>query len=202
MTETFYRSVDFLLRDDGRTLEGRIVPYNEPTNIVEANDETGTLDRYREQFLPNSMAAMVQGFNARGGNVSKRSNVFVPLLIAHTDNFDNMIGHAIELEERDDGAYATFRLYDDERITKIRSVLTESHTGLSVSFRDIKMPRMIDGVVSRVQVAINHVAATPTPAYAGAGIASMRETGEYLSGTPLLDEVTEWLASMRNTDAE
>lgn len=67
MTDMFIRSVDFAMRDDGRTLEGRIVPYDEPADIAEFNAETNTVDRYREQFLAHSLAAMVQGFKARRG---------------------------------------------------------------------------------------------------------------------------------------
>jgi HK97 family phage prohead protease len=197
VTDTFIRSVDFQMRDDGRTLEGRIVPYGEIANVIDPDPETKGVIRYREQFLPHSLAAMVQGFRARRGDVSKRSNVFVPLLIDHNDNFDSMIGQAVDLDDRDDGAYGTFRLYDDDRITKIRSVLTESHTGLSVMFRDTRNPKVIDGVVSRVQVVINHVAATPVPAYSGAAITSMRETGETVTETPLLNGVREWLQEQR-----
>lgn len=196
MTDFYIRSVDFEMRDDGRTLEGCIVPYGVATDIAELN-EANEVVRYREQFLPHSLAAMVQGFRARRGDVSRRSNVFVPLLLDHRDNFDSMIGQAIELDDRDDGAYGTFRLYDDDRITKIRSVLTESHSGLSVSFRDTRSPKVIDGIVSRVQVAINHVAATPTPAYVGAAIESIREASDPTTETPLLNDVREWLQAQR-----
>lgn len=197
MTDFYIRSVDFEMRDDGRTLTGRIVPYGEVADVIDIDETTKQPVRYREQFLPHSLAAMVQGFNARGGGTSKRSNCFVPLLIDHRDNFDSMIGQAIELTDADDGAYATFRLYDDDRITKIRSVLSESHSGLSVSFRDTRNPKLVDGVVSRVQVIINHVAATPTPAYVGAGIDSIRANDEIVYETPRLNSVREWLASQR-----
>jgi HK97 family phage prohead protease len=143
---------------------------------------------------------MVQGFIARGGDASKRSNCFVPLLIDHRDNFDSMIGQAVELDDRDDGAYATFRLYDDDRMTKIRSVLSESHTGLSVMFRDTRPPKIVDGIVSRVQVHIAHVAATATPAYANAGIESIRST-EPIEDMPRLQSVREWLESERAKSA-
>jgi HK97 family phage prohead protease len=194
---TFIRSAEFELRDDGRTLFGRVVPYGEVASIVEVDESTKDLVRYREQFLPHSFAAMAQGFKARGGDRSQRSNMFVALLMNHSDRLDDMIGHAIELDDRDDGAYATFRLYDDDRITRIRSILTESHTGLSVSFAELKPARIIDGIVSRVQVAINHVAATPTPAYSGARIESMRSTEEMCVETPRLNNVREWLQEQR-----
>jgi HK97 family phage prohead protease len=194
---TFIRSADFELRDDGRTLSGRIVPYNEVANIVELDEETQSLVRYQETFLPHSLAAMAQGFAARGGKFA--NGQFIPLLIDHNDNFDNMIGHATELRDEDDGAYASFRLYDDSRITKIRSVLTESHKGLSISFRDVRKPKIIDGIVQRVQVFVAHVAATPSPAYSNAGILALRSSEETEPVTPLLNGVKEWLASQRKS---
>lgn len=203
MTDVFIRSAEFELRDDGdgRTLTGRIVPYGEVASIVEVDEATNDLVRYREQFLPHSFAAMAQGFKARGGDRSLRSNMFVPLLIDHSDRFDDMIGHATELEDQEDGAYATFRLYNDERLTKIRSILSESHTGLSVSFRDIRPPKIVDGIISRVQVGINHVAATPRPAYSNARIDSLRESRETnVLETPLLNDVREWLQKQRGSD--
>jgi HK97 family phage prohead protease len=193
---TFIRSADFELRDDGRTLTGRIVPYGEVSNVVEMNKETNELVRYQETFLPHSLAAMAQGFNARGGKFS--DGRFVPLLIDHNDAFDNMIGHCVELRDEDDGAYGSFRLYDDARIQKIRSVLSESHTGLSVAFRDIKEPRIVNEVVSRVQVFVGHVAATPTPAYQGARIMEMRSDSELvLPARQKLSDVRAWLDEQR-----
>jgi hypothetical protein len=196
----FIRSVEFAMRDDGRSLHGRIVPYGEVADIAEIDETTKELVRYREQFLPHSLAAMCQGFRARGGEATPRSNCFVPLLLDHRDNFDSMIGQAIELTDSNDGAYATFRLYDDERLTKIRSVLTESHNGLSVMFRDTRAPKMIDGIISRVQVHVAHVAATPRPAYANAAIDSIRANdGDIVNDTPLLNTVRQWLQEQRQT---
>lgn len=195
MKSTFIRSADFELRDDGRTLTGRIVPYGEVANVVEVDNETNELVRYQETFLPHSLAAMAQGFSARGGKFA--NGQFIPLLIDHNDNFDNMVGHATELRDEDDGAYASFRLYDDARITKIRSVLTESHTGLSISFRDVRTPRIVNDVVQRVQVFVAHVAATPSPAYENAGILAIR-SNECVPVTPRLNSVKEWLATQRN----
>lgn len=196
MKSTFVRSAEFELRDDGRTLTGRIVPYGEVANVVEMDTESNTLVRYQETFLPHSLAAMAQGFASRGGKFS--NGQFIPLLIDHNDNFDNMVGHATELRDEDDGAYASFRLYDDARITKIRSVLSESHTGLSISFRDVRTPRIVNDIVQRVQVFVAHVAATPSPAYQNAGILTLRSNEECEPVTPLLNGVKEWLASQRN----
>jgi HK97 family phage prohead protease len=193
--QVFIRSAEFQFRDDGRTLDGCIVPYGEVIDVAEI-DDAGELVRYREQFLPHSLYNMAQGFKSRSGK-----GMNVPLLIDHEESsMERLVGFATMIESRDDGAYGTFRLYDDANIVKIRSVLSESHTGLSVKFRDIREPKLIDDVVSRVQVYVAHVAATPIPAYAGAAIGSIRSNGEVVTeATPTLNEIREWLAAERQT---
>jgi hypothetical protein len=183
----------FQLRgDDGRTLEGRIVPYGQVATVLEPDPDTNQLVRYQEQFLPNSLAAMAQGFKDRG-------RLDLPLLLSHTESLDNRIGFATGLENRDDGAWASFRIYEDSNLVKIQSMLRESHTGLSVAFKDTRPPKLIGGVISRVQVFVGHVAATPTPTYAGAGITAMRSADDSQeSPRPLLDGVREWLAQQNS----
>lgn len=183
---------ELMLRDDGRTVTGRIVPYNEPTLITEVDRDTNSLVTYREQFLPRSCLAMAQ-------SVAKRGNAaFISFLMEHADGFDAKIGYATDLQDADDGAYGTFRLYENRDLLKVQSMLSESHTGLSVNFADTKQPRVIDDVVSRVQVHVDHVAATPTPCYATAGITGMRASDSVtVDGTPNLDAVMQWLADNR-----
>ena len=178
----------FNLRDDGRSLEGMIVPYDQVANVVEQDPETNKLVRYQEQFLRGSLAAMAQGFKARG-------LLDIPLLLGHADEFHARIGFATNLESTDEGAIAAFRIYDDSNLVKIQSMLRESHTGLSIAFKDTRQPKLIDGVVSRVQVFVGHVAATPTPTYAGAGITAIRSQEDTQEAPrPLLDSVRAWLA--------
>jgi phage head maturation protease len=173
---------------DGNTVEGRIVPYNEPTDVTEVVN--GEVKRYREQFLPGSFYEMARGAAARG-NAS-----WVGLCLDHEDSFDAKIGHAISLVEESDGAYGTFRLYPSRDIDKVRGMLTESHRGLSVEFVDMAKPKVIDGIVSRVQIHLKRVAATPTPAYANAGILAMRE-GENDLTRPNLESVRALLADLK-----
>jgi len=177
---------------DGRTVEGRIVPYNQTAIVRERNNRTGELEEYREQFLYGSCAAMCQSA-ARRGNAG-----WIMLLIDHEPNdFSAKAGYAKELREEKDGAYATFRLYESRDLDKTVSMLRESHTGLSVNFADRVPPDIRDGVISRRQVHIDHVAATPTPAYAGALITNMREIDIISADTPHLDAVKQWLEESR-----
>lgn len=183
------------LRDDGRTIEGCIVPYGEVAEVVERNPQSGELSRYKEQFLKGSCARMAQGVKRRG------NAAFIKLLLDHDeDNFSSWVGHALDLRSEDDGAYATFRLYDGNDLPKVRSMLQESHTGLSINFGDVRPPKLIDGIVSRVQVAIDHVAATPVPVYANAGITSMRSIdGTQVDGTPNLNSVRSLLLELKSS---
>lgn len=190
-TRAFYTSgLHFRDDGDGRTVEGRIVPYNEIATVVEV-DDTGKVIKYDEMFLPHSCARMAQGALARN------NAHWIKLLLDHDEGFDRWIGGGVMLWEEDDGAYASFRLHRDQNLDKVRSILEDTHSGLSIHFADIKPPREVDGVRQRVQVHIDHVAATPTPAYVGAGITAMRETGEPLIGTPHLDSVRQFLASVK-----
>jgi len=182
--------------DDGRTLEGMIVPYNVVADVAEVNDETGKVERYREQFLTGSLAAMAQGFKHRG-------RLDVPFMLGHQESFESTIGFATSLDSRDDGAWGSFRIYDDSNLVKIQSMLRESHTGLSIAFRDTRQPKLIDGVVSRVQVFVGHVAATPVPTYATAGITAMRAQDDPQEAPrPLLEGVRAWLASQQPAGAQ
>jgi len=179
-------------RDDGRTLEGCIVPYGEIAEIVERDSLSGELKRYREQFLPGSLARQAQGISRRG------NGAFIWLNLDHQMDFDSKVGHCTSLRSEKDGAYASFKLYPGNDLAKVKGMLRESHTGLSVNFADYRPPKFIDGIVSRVQVILDSVAATPTPAYAGAGITAMRAFGgEMEHGTPELDRVRLMLAELR-----
>lgn len=187
----------FQLRgDDGRTLEGMIVPYEQVATILEPDVKSHKLIKYQEQFLRGSLAAMAQGFKARG-------LLDLPLLMDHVETLDHRIGYATGLQDRDDGAWASFRIYEDSNLVKIQSMLRESHTGLSISFKDTRQPKLINGVVSRVQVFVGHVAATPTPTYVGAGITAMRSQEDLQEAPrPTLEAVRAWLDQERSTGAQ
>ena len=117
-TTRFIGTDRLMLRDDGRTIEGCIVPYGEVAEVVERDPETGDLSRYKEQFLKGSFARMAQGV-ARRGNAS-----FIKFVLDHDeDSFDAWVGHAVDLRSEDVGAYATFRLYEGRDLMKVRSML-------------------------------------------------------------------------------
>lgn len=180
------------LRDDGRSVLGRIVPFNEPAVVIDRGE------RFREQFLPGSLTRMCQV-------IAKRGNAgWVSLNLDHDEGFDARIGYARMIEQRDDGGWADFKLYRGPQLDKVRSMLEESHTGLSVMFDDIAPPKVLDGIRSRVQVVISHVAATAFPVYRGAKITAMRDevttpapiTSDELDERPALAEWRAYLDSL------
>lgn len=200
MTFTRFTNPDEMsLRDDGRTVEGRIVPYDETTTVIDWHPTSGKVERFRERFMPASFVSAVQ-LAGRRGNAG-----FISLNLEHNESIrEGRIGYAQTLSEKDDGAYCTFRLYERDDLHLVQSMLRESHTGLSVKFADIRPPIVTGDLVSHVQVAIEHVAATPMPAYKTAGILVMRDdadvdglAAQMDAGRPHLDEVRRWLDEMK-----
>src|SRR5262245_8998907 len=111
-------------RDDGRTVDGRIVPFGEVAEVTDRDPTTGELVRYRERFLPGCTEYVRQQAAKRAGPS------WIGLNLEHDGRLGARIGFATALEERDDGAHATFRLYESDDLAKVRSMLEESHTGL------------------------------------------------------------------------
>lgn len=178
----------FSLRDDGRSIYGRIVPFNVAAHVIERNAQ-GEIEEYDEAFLPTSFNTMIRHGQDRG------NFGWIGLNLDHDEK--DRVGYARSVEVKDDGAYAEFKLYKSKDLELHRSMLEESHTGLSVEFMDMADPREVDGVRMRTQVYVKGVAATPQPCYADAGVLAMREDGNAVPQivTPTLDEINEFLAN-------
>jgi hypothetical protein len=168
-------------------MEGRFLPFAEQALVA----DPGVVP-YHEVFMPGCMTRMCQVARQRG------NAGFIGLDLDHSEQFDHRIGYAREIEQRDDGGYGVFRLYEGAQLEKVRSMLAESHTGLSVNFHDVAKPRLIEGVTQRTQIHVVSVAATPMPSYAGAKVLSLRSIDEEAPPveTPAFDEIREWLRSI------
>jgi hypothetical protein len=179
------------LANDGREVVGRIVPIGTPAHIREQLAD-GAVDEYEEVFLPgctNKIRADARKRN--GGHPS-----WIKLTLDHRRGLDHEIGYCTELVEQADGVDAVFMLHQDPyRLDKIRSMLAESHTGLSIEFVDISKAPPAGPVRERRQILIDCVSATPIPVYSDARILALRSDPQLLASneTPNLDRVRELL---------
>ena len=150
---------------DERTVTGLVVPYDSIAEIVELRPDG--MIAYRERFIRGAFERAT-----RPGNAGR-----VALIYSHDETLPNRLGYGTEFREADDGLYGTFRL-DESTAAKARDVLTTSHTGLSVSFLSLLPAAFTEkagSLVTRAAAHLQHVAAVATPAYAGAGVTSIRE---------------------------
>jgi hypothetical protein len=180
----------FELSADGREVFGRMFPFAEVAHIREMAD--GELDEYDEEFLPGCTARMRQAAQQRGGHPT-----WIGFTLDHDRSFDSRLGYCVEMVEADGGVDGTFRLYDDpSRLDKVRSMLAESHNGLSIEFIDVAPPTITGNLRQRRQIHVSHVTATPVPVYESARILAMRseDEGPLIVGTPNLDRVRAMLA--------
>lgn len=179
------------VRSDGRSVRGRIIPFGEVATVFERGE------RYLERFLPGCCERMMQWQRGRG------NAGWIGFNFEHDESIDARIGHAATLDVQGDGVWADFRVLPQRDLDKVRAMLEESHTGLSVMFDDIAPYRVLDGVRSRVQVMIKHVAATAWPVYRTAQIAQIRSdegselTAVEIDDRPALREVQAWLEAQR-----
>lgn len=179
----------FTVDGDGRTVVGRIVPYNE---VVEFVDPWDGMKVKRERFVPGAFAKQ-----SSPGAWSR-----VRLSHEHDEGFENNIGYGRSIEDRDDGAYASFRLYETDA-AKAREMIEHSHGGLSLEFEPRGRDKEdADGVIVRDSVHVRRVGITNDPAYRGAKVLAVRERDgqlgeELLVATPHLDEVRAMLADLR-----
>lgn len=197
---TQQRRFAFELRDagdDGRTVYGRVVPYGETIEFVDGL-ENGQPIIKRERFIRGSLARQSKAWH------------LVMLSFEHLPGFANTVGYGRKLEEADDGAYATFRLYERDA-AKAREMLVESHKGLSLEFRALQDRLAADGVIERLRVHVEAVSMVADPAYIGAQVLAIRsnqlatagdvpgETSIVDSGlaTPNLDSVLADLARLK-----
>ena len=179
------------LAADGREVVGRILPLGTRTHIRETGPD-GNLDEYEEEFLPGCTERMRQTARARGGHPA-----WIRLTLDHGQTEDARIGYCTALHEADGGVDAVFRLHADPwRLDKVRSMLAESHTGLSVEFEDVAKPTITGTLRQRRQIHIGAVSATPIPVYPSARIYAVRADELELGGTPHLDAVRAFLADV------
>lgn len=169
---------------DGWTVEGIAVPYGIPHRVTDDG-----VSFYREAFTPGAFARDA----TKGGR-------WVNLMLGHAGDFgDRFLGRCVALADELEGLRATFRL--DRSHPQAEAARAGELTGWSVSarvYRSRSEGAPDDRTVWREACALDHVAATAQPQYAGAGVLVAREhvMVEGPSPTPVRDALREWLDSL------
>ena len=159
-------------RGDGWTLYGRIVPFGVRTQVRDSVDRP----QYLERFDPGSFDRDVE----KGGR-------WVNLRVGHHGaDHDAFLGKCLGLEALPGGLYGTFRV--TERTHPLADAARAGElTKWSVGAKVFRSRQMVDpdgaSVVNREVCALNHVAATAAPQYAGAGVLVAREH-QLIDATP------------------
>jgi HK97 family phage prohead protease len=149
---------------DGRTLEGRLVPYGE---TVEVEGE-------RESFAPGVFRdAAPEG---------------VVLLWQH--DTANPIGRATALRDEADGFHGTFRLGDTPLARDAYALARDGIVGgLSVGFLPEQSRRTRGGVREHTRGTLLETSLVTFPAYAGAGVTATRGMEETMEETETVETV-------------
>jgi uncharacterized protein len=152
-----------LQHSEGRMLHGRILPYNEPTEVTDG------WRPYREMF---AFGSLQRSLAERGHKIH--------LLAAH-DQRKFPIGRAVELNEQPDGVHGVFAVSDtsdgNDLLTLVRDGIV---TGFSVGFTPIR-DRQDGDVIVRLEASLREVSAVTRPAYAGAEIVGVRAAERFVT---------------------
>ncbi len=154
---------------DGRTLTGRVVPYN----VVASVADPPTYQPYLESFAPGAFRSQLSAAN----------RIDVLLNYEHRQGISDIVGRGVSLDERPDGLYGTFRMLshaDGDKALELyhAGVLR----GLSTEFA-VRKSKTVDGVVQRTDARIGNVAlcrefgsgfAGPKASYPGAEVLAVR----------------------------
>lgn len=172
---------------DGWTVYGLAVPYGRAQRVTDNGKA-----HYLEEFAAGAFNRDVR----KGGR-------WVNLMLGHSgDEGDRYLGRCVALEEHDDGLYPTFRI--DRTHPFAEQARSGELRNWSVSarvYRTQKVRRRGEEITLRELCGLSHVAATPSPQYAGAGVLVARdhEISEPIS-TPRLDALRARGYGAKRTD--
>lgn len=170
---------------DGRNLEILCVPFNTPARVADPPDFVP----YDEEFLFGSMAGATKAPHR------------VLLDFEHQTSMSGVLGHAQELEERDDALYGRFRVTEHPDGDKALSLVREKVlTGASVMFKPLRSVRSAAGVVQRVKVHLDRLSLCRVGAYEAAQVLAVRSQdviGDAVEEIPPFDpELAEQLVAL------
>jgi HK97 family phage prohead protease len=197
----YYRSFTGPLeRTDHHTLQGRVVPWGTPTRVVELGED-GQPDRYNESFERGAFEMQTKTDNI--GIVRK-----IALRDEHSEGLGK-IGWALELDDRDDGLWGTFRVRD-AAVADVAQMYEDGIDGLSVGFHPLRAGTRIEERGTdeehriRTRAYIDHVALVATPCYSDARVLALRDVDELVVEAEqehqrdlFLAELDSWVSEAR-----
>ncbi len=149
---------------DGRTIDVRIVPYG-----VEAEVSDDGRASYREMWMPGAFSDQV-----RGAQAGRASTVMVNF--RHGQSFGDVIGHGVDLVEREDAFYGSFKILDGPDGDKaLELVRADALSKVSLEAYAKKTTRTVAGIVQRVKGHLVNIALCPQGAYDAAAVLAIRE---------------------------
>jgi HK97 family phage prohead protease len=167
MAETIRREFAVTLSRAGadqRTLGGCCVPYNRATTVSDDR-----VSMYREMFAPGCF-----GRQLAGTTVSR-----IALKYRHGEGLLDTVGRATQLDERDDGLWGMFRVFEgvvgDQALVLVDEGLL---TGLSVSGVPMRTTKTADGTVVRERLHLTEISLCEQPAYSDALVSVRRSRVE------------------------
>lgn len=144
--------------EDGRTVEGVAVPYNEISDLTAHGSE---------RFAPGSMKRTVDRWT--------RSKRQMPLLRGHDQ--DKPIGKVTGFTDTPEGLLVVARLADTalgrEAAQEVREGMLDA---FSIGFRAVRHER-VGGVREVREAAVHELSLVPLPAYQGAEVLAVRSQG-------------------------
>lgn len=168
---TLVRAFPYGLQEtgDGRTLEGLVVPYNRPQTVA----DPPSFEPYEEMFVPGAFRNAVKAphrvlldFEHYGA---------IDDLLKSSGSLQGALGHAVELEERDDGLWGRFRVLDHPDGDKaLAFAKAKVLSGFSAAFKIITSARTPEGVVKRLKVHLDRVSLCRVGAYPEAQVLAIR----------------------------
>lgn len=165
------REVSFEIGGDGRTIEARVVPYNQTTQVVDLPEHGGTGIPYLERWLPGAFE--------KQANAANRVEVW--LNFEHEDGLRGIVGHGVALREKPDALYGTFRVHPNADGDKVLHMVKEGIlTGLSIEAIPTRTQRTLEGIVDRARARLDKVSLCRggRAAYGGAQVLAVREAPE------------------------
>jgi Escherichia/Staphylococcus phage prohead protease len=160
---------------DGRTISFRIAPFGE---LAICDDGLGGLPPgvpYQEELMPGLYDKQLRAAN----------RVF--LNFEHEKGILNIVGHGVDLAQRQDGYHASFRVHDDAAGDKAIMLAREGVLrGASVESYWLKSVRSAKGVIQRVKAHLDAVAICREGAYPSAVMTGLRK--HELASEIILDE--------------